>query len=225
MHAFAAAGAGFGGAPGLVEVGNHSRAYSAAHKVPCMRALDLAADADAPAAQHAAVVVRYKPLMGGVDRKLRRAIWIFNMSDSEGQCEILEFAMPVRHADRTDVIAFGEEKLDYLLTEVHNALRIGHYFHAFLAIRNAGGQQLRGSFYLDDAQAACAALGQSFEVAERGYIDAFLLSDLEDSFILSASYIYVIYLESQDAGWVKVCTHFSLMYRCHLYCYLPLTGL
>jgi hypothetical protein len=123
------------------------------------------------------------------------------------------------------VIAFGEEKLDDLLAEIHNALGIGDYFHAFLAIRDAGGQQLRDTFYLDNTEAAGTALGQSFEVAERGYIDAFLLGDLEDSFIFSARYIYVIYFERQDASRVKVGTHFGRMYRCHFYCYLPVTGL
>ena len=225
MHAFAAAGAGFGGAPGLIEVGDHACAYPAAHEVPGMRAFDFAADADASAAEHAAVVVSNKSLMGGVDRKLRRAVWIFDMSDAEGQGEVLEFAMPVRHAYRTDVVAFGEEKLDDLLAEAHNALGIGDYLHAFLAIGYAGGQQLRDPFYLDDAEAAGAALGQAFEVAESGYIDAFLLGDLEDGFILSARDIYVIYLESQDAGRVKVGAHFSRMCRCHFYFYLPVTGL
>ena len=123
------------------------------------------------------------------------------------------------------MIAFGEEKLDDLLAEVHNALGIGDYFHAFLAIRDAGGQQLRDTFYLDNTEAAGTALGQSFEVAERGYIDAFLLGNLEDSFILSARYIYVIYFERQDASRVKVGTHFGRMCRCHFYCYLPVTGL
>ena len=225
MHAFAAAGAGFGGAPGLVEVGDHSCADSSAHEVPRMRTFDLAADADASAAEHAAVVVGHESLMGGVYRKLWRAVRIFYMCDAEGKGEVLEFTMPVRHTDRTDVVAFREEKLDDLLTEVHNALGIGDYLHAFLAIGYAGGQQLRDTFYLDDAEAAGTALGQSFEVAESGYIDAFLLGDLEDGFILSARYIYVIYLERQDAGRVKVGAHFSRMCRCHFYFYLPVTGL
>ena len=140
---------------------------AAARDVPDVRALDLGADANAPRAQHAAVVVEHEARVRGVDREPREVVRVADVGDAVVLCERLQLAVAARDAHGADVVPLGEEQLE-------GDLPVG------LELRGAGrrppvppppgvvqaGSSRADARDLDHAQAARADRAQALHVAE-----------------------------------------------------------
>jgi hypothetical protein len=100
--------------------------------------------------------------------------------------------MPVGHANRTDVVALGEEQLEDHAAVLVEPLGFGADFHALEDGCHAGGQQLVASLDLDQTKAACAHVGQALHMAEGGNVDVVLQRHLENGLAgKSADFLFV----------------------------------
>ena len=73
-----------------------------------MDAFDLIAYADAPGTQHATIVIDTEHLVRDIDRQVRVQILEAHVVHTLAHGQVLQFAMTVRNADRTDVVSLGE---------------------------------------------------------------------------------------------------------------------
>ncbi len=166
MDALAATSAGFGRTPGFCQVGDDQRLNAAAHDVPGMGAFNFIAYPHAPGAEHAPVVIDREAVMRGIHFQIRIAIAKVNVRDIEFLSERLQFAVPVRDANRANMIALREKQLENGATVALQALRAGSHFHAFLDQGDTGRQEFVRALHLDQAQAASTCAGEPFQVAQ-----------------------------------------------------------
>ncbi len=93
---------------------------------------------------------------------------------------VLQLAVVVGHADRTDVVPLQEHHLRHRATVVPELLGMGRDLHALGDLGHAGGGQPGRAVDLHDAHAAGAAVVDARQVAEARDIDPVLLRDLHD---------------------------------------------
>jgi hypothetical protein len=84
--------------------------------------------------------------------------------DAERGGMILKLAMPIGDAHRTNVVAFGQEKLDdhFSIFEQFRGVRMDA--HAFGRSRDTRGLQLGRPFDFDKAEPAGAHIGDAVEM-------------------------------------------------------------
>lgn len=188
LDAFSAAGAS-GRAPRLSQIRNYVGIDAASHDVPDMRAFDFAADSHATCAEDAAIGIGGEALVRGIHFQLRIPIGKPNVSESLIDSHGLQFAMAVGHADCTDVVAFGEEQLQDRAAMLLEPLGAGGYFHPLFNLSDAGRQQLVVALNLNQAETACAYIGESVQMAECRDVDAIFLRDFQNGLVGAGAYI------------------------------------
>jgi len=124
-----------------------------------MRSLDLVTDTDAPLAQHASVVVHGESVMGRVDGVPRIDVIVMDVSHPQVHCQLLEFAVPVGDANRTDMVPFREDQFKDLSAIILHSRGVRDYLHVLPAQSDTRRHQLWRPFHFDDAQSASSALG------------------------------------------------------------------
>ena len=133
--------------------------------------------------------------MRRIDRHLGEPIRIRRVGHAVAGGPGLEFAIAVRHAHRTDMVAFGQQKLQQHLAVFGQAIRIGHHDHAFLDRRRAGGQQACDAADFDQAQTAGTHAAQTVEMTERGNEPVILTGDVQHRLAGPGSHILAINLQ------------------------------
>src|SRR5205823_1254040 len=106
--------------------------------------------------------------------------------------QTLEIAVVIRHADRADVVALGEQQLHDHLAVLVQPLRVCRHRHAFLDARHAGWGEFRGAFDLDKAEAAASDQRQAVKLAESRNPDAVLARDLQDRLVLAGADVLAV---------------------------------
>ncbi|VTR70066.1 hypothetical protein DESC_780254 [Desulfosarcina cetonica] len=204
LDAFPAAGAGFGLAPGLVEIRYDSGMNAPAGNVPGAGALDVLADTDAPQAQNTPVMVQRKSGMGGIHRLGRVEIVVADMGHAELDGQILQLTVAVDHADRADMVSFREDQLQYFAAVVADARRVGDHVHILLHQGDAGGKQLRAPLDFHDAQAAGAPFGKAVQMAQGGNENAVLAGYRQDGLVFPAADVPAVDPQGIDAYGIDV---------------------
>lgn len=180
------------------EVGDHFAISAATFNIPNVRAFNFSADTNATGAENATVVVTSEALMRGVNGECGIAIGETDVSEAELLRESLEFAVAVGNADGADVISLGEEEFEYGAAMPGDSLGSGGDFHAFFNAGDAGREQAVLAFDFNEAEAACADIAETIEVAEGGNVDAIFTGDIEDGLVGPRADVFAVDDESFD---------------------------
>ena len=113
-----------------IQIGDDHRVSTAVLEPQRVIAHQVAADANATAAEDAAVMVHHKVLARGVDGQLGKGAVIAPMVDPRVIGQILQLATTAHLAEHAKVVALRKEQLQHKATGVQHLLRIGMYHHA-----------------------------------------------------------------------------------------------
>src|SRR5271165_6887804 len=106
--------------------------------------------------------------------------------------------MAIDDAYRTDVVALAEQRLQHQLAIAIEPLGVNGYFHAFLDLGDACGQQFVAALDLHHAQAAGSELRKSLDVTEPRNLDVILQSYLQDSLLAGGAHVAAFDLQRFD---------------------------
>jgi len=112
LDAFAAPGAVFGLTPFIRHIADQPRRNAPSGYFPDVSTLQFRTSANAPRTENTPVVVNDISGMTHINVKTRIVIRISNVRDFERLSQPLQFAPPVRLADRADVVALDQKQFD-----------------------------------------------------------------------------------------------------------------
>jgi hypothetical protein len=161
LDALAAIGAALTFAPGLVKVGDDHAFDASSEQIPGVGTLNFIANTNTTATEDATVTIHDKPIMTGIHWQIRAEVFKPRMVHTKFCCQILQLAVTIHHADRTDVIALGEKEFHYHLPILNKPIAVGLHHHPFLHLRDARGQKLGTALDFHQAQPTPAQLTQT----------------------------------------------------------------
>jgi hypothetical protein len=165
-----------------------------------MGTFDLVASTYAASAEDAPVVVYPESFVAEIHLTIRVQVIEVYMVHTGGDGQILKFTVAVGDADRTDVVAFSEDKLKDRTPVVAEPLRIGPDHHVLNDSRHASRLETTLVADFHEADSASADITQSIEMTERRDRDPCVARGLKDGLVLASADQFAVNRQSPYDG-------------------------